>query len=190
MAGAMLMQPVIDGDVILAAPLERIRAGSAAGVDVIVGTNTDDWRLFLAVTGTIDQITDEIISGPVEQYGFQTAAAYGLAADVRASLPGAHPAATPGELLAAIQTDWWCRIPAIRLADAHATHLAHLHVRVRLAFAGRRGMFGACHALEIPFVFDTLDLGTGQMIGDFLGDAPPQELAGTMHPAWVSFATR
>jgi para-nitrobenzyl esterase len=51
-------------------------------------------------------------------------------------------------------------------------------------------MFGACHALEIPFVFDTLDLGADQMIGELLGDAPPQHLADMMHAAWISFMTR
>src|SRR6185312_15673102 len=63
MAGAMLTQPVIDGDVIPSAPLDLIRAGSAAGVDVIVGTNVDDWRMFLAFTGAIGQITDEMLRG-------------------------------------------------------------------------------------------------------------------------------
>jgi len=52
------------------------------------------------------------------------------------------------------------------------------------------GLFGACHALEIPFVFDTLDQGPAQMLGDLLGSAPPQELATAMHSAWVSFITR
>jgi para-nitrobenzyl esterase len=52
------------------------------------------------------------------------------------------------------------------------------------------GLFGACHALEIPFVFDTLDSGPTQMLGDLLGDRPPQELASAMHSAWVSFMTR
>jgi para-nitrobenzyl esterase len=49
------------------------------------------------------------------------------------------------------------------------------------------GMFGACHALEIPFVFDTLDQGPGQMLGNLLGDDPPQEIATAMHAAWTSF---
>jgi para-nitrobenzyl esterase len=53
------------------------------------------------------------------------------------------------------------------------------------AFDGR---LGACHALEIPFVFDTLDLGRGQMMGGALGDRPPQQLADAMHAAWVRFA--
>ncbi len=50
------------------------------------------------------------------------------------------------------------------------------------------GVFGACHALEIPFVFDTLDLGPDQMQGSLLGSDPPQELADAMHGAWVAFA--
>ena len=40
----------------------------------------------------------------------------------------------------------------------------------------------------MPFVFDTLDTGA-RLFGPLLGDNPPQELADTMHAAWVSFAT-
>ena len=50
------------------------------------------------------------------------------------------------------------------------------------------GRLGACHALEIPFVFDTLDLGRKQMLGGALGQNPPQHLADTVHRAWVEFA--
>jgi carboxylesterase type B len=41
-------------------------------------------------------------------------------------------------------------------------------------------------ALEIPFVFDTLGNGTESL----LGTNPPQQLADTMHAAWVAFASR
>ena len=44
---------------------------------------------------------------------------------------------------------------------------------------------GACHALELPFVFDTL----GKDSSPLQGDNPPQELADRMHAAWVAFAT-
>ncbi len=47
------------------------------------------------------------------------------------------------------------------------------------------GRLGACHALEIAFVFDTLGNGTEPL----LGRDPPQQLADTMHAAWVAFAT-
>jgi carboxylesterase type B len=102
----------------------------------------------------------------------------------------AHPAAIPGELLAAVQTDWWCRIPAIRLADAHAhSRAATFMYEFAWPSPAFDGRLGACHGLEIGFVFDTLDRGADQMLGPLLGPAPPQQLADTMHGAWVAFAT-
>jgi hypothetical protein len=47
------------------------------------------------------------------------------------------------------------------------------------------GLLGACHALEIAFVFDTLGSRTELVWGTY----PPQPLADTMHAAWVAFAT-
>lgn len=192
MAGAVLTQPVVDGDVLPGVPIERIRDGSAADIDVIVGTNVDDWRLFLAFTGELGTITDEMITGPVSRYGAMSFGAYGLPADrALAAYRAAYPSASPGDLLAAIQTDWWCRIPAIRLADAHVTKASRTYMyEFGWPSPVGNGLFGACHALEIPFVFDSLDLGPGQMLGDLLGNDAPRELARQMHAAWVSFATR
>ena len=105
--------------------------------------------------------------------------------------PPPTPAAAPATLLADVLTDWWVRVPAVRLADAHAPAPAGTFMYEFAwpspAFDGR---LGACHALEIPFVFDTLDLGRGQMLGGALGDAPPQELADDMHAAWVALRRR
>jgi carboxylesterase type B len=47
------------------------------------------------------------------------------------------------------------------------------------------GLLGACHALEVPFVFDRLGDGTEPL----LGADPPQQLANAMHAAWASFAS-
>ena len=122
--------------------------------------------------------------------GFETTSAYGLSDDDVAAYRAAYPGASPGELLAAVETDWWCRIPALRLADAHASTRSATYMYEFAwpspAFGGR---FGACHALEIPFVFDTLDLGPHQMQGALLGTDPPEALAHAMHRAWVGFAT-
>jgi carboxylesterase type B len=48
------------------------------------------------------------------------------------------------------------------------------------------GRLGACHALEIGFVFDTLGCGTEPL----LGPDPPQQLANAMHACWVEFAAQ
>jgi para-nitrobenzyl esterase len=176
-------QPALDGDIIPARPIDRISAGASADSDVLVGTNSDEWRLFLVLGGIIDQVTNEALAG--------TMAAYGL--PVEATLNGyraAYPGASPGDLLAALQGDWWCRIPALRLADTRAAQANSAAATYMYEFAWRtpqfNGSLGACHALEIPFVFDTLGYGTQPL----WGDTPPQGLADTMHAAWIAFATK
>jgi para-nitrobenzyl esterase len=175
----MPWQPVIDGDVIPVPPLDRIAAGAGAAVDLMVGTNMDEHRLFLVTVGALDHIPAEAVAG--------TAAAYGLPIErALAAYGAAHPGASPGDLLAAIQTDFFWRIPAIRLAEAHAPHAAATYM---YEFDWRSpqfgGALGACHALDIPFVFDTL----GNQTEALWGANPPQAVADRMHAAWVAFAT-
>jgi carboxylesterase type B len=191
-ASVLPWQPVVDGDVVPDRPIDRIAAGAGARVDVMAGTNTEDWRLFVVAGGAIDGVTDRILTGAVAVHGYQALAAYGLPAETAlGAYRAAYPGASPGDLLAAVQTDWWCRIPAIRLAEARATGPGATFM---YEFAWRSpafgGRFGACHGLEIPFVFDTLDKGPDQMVGPLLGTDPPQRLADTMHAAWLAFAAR
>ena len=175
----LLWQPVVDGDVIPAPPIDRIAAGAAAGLDIIVGTNIDEHRLFLVTSGAIAQVGAETLAGAVAAYGLPVEATLN-------AYRAAHRGASAGDLLAAIQTDWYWRIPAIRLADAHANSASATYM---YEFAWRspqfNGCLGACHALEIAFAFDTLGNGTEPL----LGTDPPQQLADTMHAAWVAFAS-
>jgi para-nitrobenzyl esterase len=175
----MPWQPVIDGVVVPAHPLARIAAGAGADVDLMVGTNTDEHRLFLVPGGAIDQIGPEILAGAAAAYALPVEAAL-------ATYGAAHPGASPGELLADLQSDWFWRIPAIRLAEAHAKSPAATYM-YELAWRSPQfeGRLGACHALEIPFVFDTLGNGTETL----WGPDPPRQLADTMHAAWVAFAS-
>jgi para-nitrobenzyl esterase len=182
-------QPVIDGDVLPAQPVDRIRVGAASDVDVMAGSNVDDWALFVAANGSMDRVTDEILAGRVADHGFETAAAYGVTADTLAAYRAEYPVAGAGELLAAIETDWWCRIPALRLAEAHAPSPSATYMYEFAWSSPVAGPLGACHALELAFVFDTLDHGPSQMLGPMLGPEPPQPLADAMHRAWVAFAT-
>ena len=64
-------QPVVDGEVIPAPPINRIADGAAAGVDIMVGTNTDEHRLFLVTTGAIAQVGAEALAGAVAAYGLR-----------------------------------------------------------------------------------------------------------------------
>jgi para-nitrobenzyl esterase len=77
------------------------------------------------------------------------------------------------------------RWPARQFAAAHQgrTHVYEFDWRS----TSSRGELGACHAVEMPFVFDTLACATGPI--GLAGEAPPQELADRVHKLWVDFAT-
>jgi len=175
----MPWQPVIDGDIIPGRPIDCVAAGAGGKVDLRVGTNTDEHRLFLVPIGAIDSTNPGDVLGAAVGYGLPLEAAV---AAYRAKYPGAGS----GDLLAALQTDWFWRIPAIRLADAHAKGAGATYM---YEFAWKSpqfdGRLGACHALEIPFVFETL----GKQTDRLWGPEPPERLAHTMHAAWVAFAT-
>jgi para-nitrobenzyl esterase len=179
-ANLMPFEPVIDGTIIPARPIDRIFAGAGANVDVMVGTNAEEQRLFLVPNGVIGHITDGVVAG--------TVAAYGLPVEkTLATYRSSRPNASPGELLSALVTDWFYRIPAIRLAEAHTKSKSATYM---YEFAWRSpqfdGLLGACHSLEIAFVFDTLDK---EGLEPVMGANPPQQLADTMHAAWATFAT-
>jgi para-nitrobenzyl esterase len=171
--------PTIDRQIIPESPIDRISAGAAAEIDLLVGSNTEETRLFLLSDGSINRITEDALS--VIAHG------YGLSAEGLRAYRAAHPDASPGDLFSAIQTDWYWRIPAVRMADAHATTGQASTYMYEFAWRSPQfgGRLGAAHSVEIPFVFYNLGLGTEPL----LGAAPPQALANVMHAAWISFAT-
>ncbi len=175
----LIWEPVIDGVTLPAPPLDRMSAGASASIDLLVGSNVDEWRLFLVPDGALEHISNETLAGAIAAYGLPVDAAL-------ATYRATHPNTSAGDLFAAVQGDWYWRIPSVRLAEAHARNAPATYM---YEFAWRSpqfdGLLGACHALEIPFVFDTLGQGTEPL----LGPHPPQQLADAMHAAWIAFAT-
>ena len=47
----MPYEPVVDDDTLPAVPLEAMRAGAASGVQILIGTNTEEARLFIVPSG-------------------------------------------------------------------------------------------------------------------------------------------
>jgi len=100
--------------------------------------------------------------------------AYGLGRDGR----------RPGFALTDALNDLVFRWPARRFAEEHRgrTHMYELEWRS----PALGGELGACHGMEMPFVFDTLPSVTGER--GIAGTEPPQPLADRVHGIWVDFA--
>lgn len=171
-ANALVYLPVVDGDTLPARPIERIAAGSAAGVDVLVGTTREEVKLFTVAGGMAEFVTDQAVDGLVAMLRLPE----GAAARYRA----ARPDGAPWEILSDVMTDHIFRIPAVRIAEAHGRAWVYEYDWPVPALGGQ---LGACHAAELGFVFDTL--AAAEQLN---GPDAPQALADAMHGAWVAFA--
>jgi para-nitrobenzyl esterase len=175
---SMAFEPVVDGRLLTRRPIDGIAAGGAADVDVLIGTNTDEHALFLVPNGFASMVDDALLRRLLA----------GLGADVDkllSSYRSDRPTGTAGELLIAILSDWFFRIPAVRIAEARAEVAAGTFM-YEFGWPSPRfdGRLGACHALEIGFTFDNLADPAGVPLA---GEAPPQALASDMHASWVGF---
>lgn len=174
LAGGPAFGLVTDPDTLPEDPLEAARA---TDVPLLLGWTTEEYRLWLAPTGTmrlLDRLGPLAVALARLRSGKDRAAVRAL----RAALPGAGPADLAGQLL----TDRLLRDPLRRLAGAGRAAPSFLY-----EFAWRSGIpgLGACHALELGFVFDTLDAPEAAWLA---GPDAPQALADEMHTAWVRFA--
>ncbi len=92
------------------------------------------------------------------------------------------------ELAEAVWTDWTFRIPTLQLAEllGAPAHVYEFHWESPMFPRG----LGANHALDMPFMRD--DLAAMEAVGPagqaLLGAHAPQELAATMHRAFVDYA--
>ena len=164
--GLAAFAPFVDGTVLPRAPLEAIRAGEAARVPLLLGSNRDEWALF------------EVFLGP--------AAAEAVKAPLFARLGNRVDA-----ILAAYDGRWVdlvgdlvFRIPTIGIAEAHRA--ASYLFRFDWRSPAMNGALGAAHAMELPFVWNKLDFPASQILigGDTAGAQP---LATAMHDAWAAF---
>ncbi|MFE1349838.1 carboxylesterase/lipase family protein [Streptomyces sp. NPDC058757] len=195
-------QIVVDGDILPRDPAEALTAGGpvggagrpsagqvhketaagagvdSGGVDLLLGTTTDEYRLWFVPSGLVERLSPLMLRLAL----WKTRVPSRTARVYRAN----RPQARPGEVLGALATDKLLRVPLNRLADA----------RLRAGAAGRTYLYefgwpspvlglGACHALELGFVFDTLDTPEAKAL---TGPDAPRELAAAMHAAWVAFA--
>jgi para-nitrobenzyl esterase len=186
----MAFQPVIDGHFLAQRPVDAVRGGLSAGVSLLIGTNAEESRLFTAMVPDAANPSDQALvhafaarltSPDDEETGRDAVRVYRQAREARGE------SATPGDLYVAADTDFMFAIPADRLATAQAAHQPQTFVyRFDWKSPMAGGMLGACHALEIPFVFGSLDIPG---INAFAGEGPAAErLSETIMDAWLGFA--
>ncbi|MFD5750082.1 carboxylesterase/lipase family protein [Streptomyces sp. NPDC127033] len=178
-ASKLPFAPVVDGTVLPLHPLDAARAGTSAPVPLLTGWNRDEGRLLPVATHTLDAIDEAALLG--------AAGALGLGPEAVEVYRAARPGATPGDLLAAVSTDWTFAVPVLRYAEARIAGGAGPTwvYRFDLLEPTDNHGFGTCHATEVPFVFRTEGHDSVRAL---IGDQPSPTAAATAHETWVSFA--
>lgn len=154
-------------------PVSPVDALGDVDVPVLIGTNTDEYRLWFTpeALGEIGRLK----AGLARRVMRIPARAASAARD-------AFPGATPGEVLGQLLTDRLLRAPATRVARERRTPTFVYEFAWRSPVRDLR----AAHAIEIAFVFDHLGGADAERLS---GPDAPASLARAMHAAWVSFIT-
>jgi para-nitrobenzyl esterase len=173
--------PTPDGTVLPEPVVPALASGRAGtGIDLVLGATRDELHLFTAFDPRSAALTRAGLLQRVAEIAGDRAAE--LVAAYEVARPG-----TPGQVASSIGSDHGFRLPVVRLARARAA-LGAPTWRYHFAWASPAwgGVLGACHGLDIPFAFHTLE---APGVALFTGDGTDREaVADTLHGALASFA--
>lgn len=165
--------PVVDGEVLPAAPWAALAAGSARGVELLVGHTRDELSMLAARLGDIDDgAVDVLIDGLTPTPGAQRYRA-------------AFPSATAGQLRETALADWLMRMPSLHLADA--AHAGGARVWLYELCWGF-GAAGASHGLDTLLMFGTAHIATGLMAAGPAAVAEAGRLSEVIRAEHLAFA--
>jgi len=174
--GGLPFGPTIDGDILPRRAIHCVRDCSAKGVAVMTGTTRDEWKLFTAAATKLRLMDSAKLRS-------LTAGLVGEAAD---GVLAAYSEGSSFDKWNAVMTDHSFAIPAIRLAEAQGRHGSAYLYRFDWASPFLGGVIGACHAIELGFVFGTYN---EKLAGAFFGTgAKADALAIAMMESWIAFA--
>ena len=179
--------PVVDGEVLPAAPWRALAMGAGRSIDLITGHNRDEFRLFTELSSMRGQITAAAASQALQGLAPGQDGQDGEdGEDGEAAYQHAYPDASPETLFELVNSDWLFRMPSLHLAQAHAAAGGRTFL-YELSYPASVAGLGACHAIDVPLVFGDYT-GIGQM---FFGPEPPASavrLGNLMRSHWAAFA--
>ncbi|MEU5019445.1 carboxylesterase family protein [Streptomyces angustmyceticus] len=185
-------KPVLDGVLQERQPALALRAagrngaGPVAARELLIGTNADEAALYTVPDGAVSAMTPGTLAAVAAR---RSARPEALLAHYRTRFPDAGPGVWATHLM----TDVY-RAGSRALADAHSAlpgtrTFAYAFDWRSAAFEGQ---LGACHCVELPFVFDRTELPALHGARALLGPGRPGRVAGLAartHAARVAFAT-
>jgi len=173
-----MFSPTIGGEVL---PLDAHQRMHRDKRPLVIGTMRDESRLWVALNPAAADLTEaDVRAHFAQRFGNDADRAWTAYSQLR-------PGSTPAQMLAALQSDESFRAPAWRVIDgrdqAGSPTWSYFFTWPTPVFGG---VLGACHGLDIPFVFDNVAIpGVEMFIGQSIAHRP---IADVLSGALLSFA--
>ena len=184
--GGVRFGPTADGYALGMDAEARVGAGiQTRGIPLLIGHTRDEFAVFTETNEAFAEFgEDDLFGAAALQFGVRTAEGIDCYRSARAER--GEPT-DPRSIYTALMTDAMFRIPAIATAEAQARHTPDVwFYRFDYPSPAYDGRLGACHSLDIPFIWGTYDV---ENMRRFCGDGPQlAELSETMMSTWLSFA--
>jgi para-nitrobenzyl esterase len=174
--------PVMDDRVVPTSPMASIAAGESNDIPLLTGSNLDEYRYWLMVDPRLPGLRPHHLHRRLREVTG--------GADPEPIIDAyrrSRPHLDDNQIAITLLGDIAFRLPMLRMAEARvrggADTWVYLFARPSPVEGGR---LGAAHAMEIPFVFGTIDAPqVHQLIGDGAERGP---LSRAMQDAWIAFA--
>ena len=178
--------PTRDGTVIAADAADVLRAGRfTRDMPLLIGHTRDESTLFTMFNPRlVNMDRNALLEQARTPFGDRAAEAVSCYEAERAA---ANLPLKPWQTWAAIATDRMFRMPAIRTAECHLAHSGNVWMyRFDHPSPAHEGRLGACHSVDIPFVWGTHGLPELQR---FCGEGEDvARLSNRVMAAWLAFA--
>jgi len=182
---SLSLGPVVDGDILPHHPLEAVRNGFAKEIDILIGSNLDETKLWNMWNPKADAFDEKRLEKGAN--GFASLMGKGEAEGKKLVDAYRKIRITPRNIMDAMSTDYMFRMPSVRLAEAQSKHQPNTYMYLfEWKSPLKGGKFGAMHALELAFVFGLL-LPKGAGIFPARNEET-ETLSTAIMDTWISFA--
>ena len=180
------LRPVSDGEVIPAPPLDLAAAGATREIQLVVGTNRDEFNLFALHDLDLTRLDEAALPTRVEALVGPGYDAKMLIETYREARAERGESIEPWRVYAAIATDDLIRLDSLRFLGNHVASGGTGYSYV-FDWESPNPVLGSCHGMELPFCFGTL--GSAPGMREFAGaGTEADQLRGKMLQAWSNFA--